>query len=190
MRKIPCVILCGGKSSRMGSNKALLPFPIEPLAIYLSKKLSPFFSEIYLSLKDPNPFFSFGVKTLVEAGEEFAPMIGIREAFFKLEEERIFFVSVDTPFISQEVIEGLLAQRSNGVVYAKDLRRDHYLCGVYAQEVKTRLEEMIEKKDFKMSNLIFSLPHHALLFEDDSLFSNLNTPLEYQNALKRIESHG
>ena len=120
---IPCVILCGGKSSRMGRDKALLPFPLEPLAIYMSKKLSPFFSKVYLSLKDPAPFALYDPLVIVEGGEEFAPMIGIKEAFAKIESEKIFFISVDTPFVTQEVIDSLLLAESQGITYAKETQK-------------------------------------------------------------------
>lgn len=187
---IPCVILCGGKSSRMGRDKALLPFPLKPLAIYMSKKLSPFLSKVYLSLKDPAPFALYDPLVIVEGGEEFAPMIGIREAFAKIESEKIFFISVDTPFVTQEAIDSLLLAESQGITYAKDTQKEHYLCGIYSKAVVPKLEEMIEKKDYKMSSFVHSLPHHSIIFDDPCVFANLNTPEQYAQALQRIEQDG
>ena len=45
------VILCGGNSVRMGTDKALLPFGDCCLLEYLVHKFKPYFSTIYLSVK-------------------------------------------------------------------------------------------------------------------------------------------
>lgn len=50
--KIPCVILCGGKSSRMGEDKALLPFASSnSLTQYQYDRLESYFKNIYISSK-------------------------------------------------------------------------------------------------------------------------------------------
>jgi len=59
MFNIPCVIFAGGKSSRMGENKALLPFAgFETLTEYQYTRLSKIFSSVYISCKDKS-IFSF-----------------------------------------------------------------------------------------------------------------------------------
>ena len=45
------IILCGGGSTRMGTDKALLPFGEVSLLEYLVNKYKPHFSHIYLSVK-------------------------------------------------------------------------------------------------------------------------------------------
>ena len=47
------IILCGGGSTRMGTDKALLPFGEVSLLEYLVNKYKPHFSHIYLSVKKP-----------------------------------------------------------------------------------------------------------------------------------------
>jgi len=50
--EIPCVILSGGKSSRMGEDKSLLPFSTSNTLIeYQYKRLKPYFKDIYISSK-------------------------------------------------------------------------------------------------------------------------------------------
>ena len=53
--EIPCVILSGGKSSRMGEDKSLLPFSSSNTLIqYQYERLKPYFKEIYISSKTIN----------------------------------------------------------------------------------------------------------------------------------------
>ena len=50
------IILCGGGSTRMGTDKALLPFGEVSLLEYLVNKYKPHFSHIYLSVKKPGEY--------------------------------------------------------------------------------------------------------------------------------------
>ena len=49
--KIPCVILCGGKSSRMGVDKCFLNFKGQSLVSFQFSKMSELFSEVFISCK-------------------------------------------------------------------------------------------------------------------------------------------
>ncbi|RDU69961.1 molybdopterin-guanine dinucleotide biosynthesis protein MobA [Helicobacter cholecystus] len=187
---IPCVILCGGKSSRMGRDKALLPFPSEPLAVFMFKKMKKIFSSVYLSLKNTTPLLSYDVRLIQEKTGEFAPMIGIREAFETLQSQKIFFLSVDTPFITEEVIYTLLAECIEGVTYAKDSQKEHYLCGIYSKTIYSILLDLIQKQDYKMSHFIDLVPHKSMDFKNPEIFSNLNTQEHYLKALERLGQHG
>lgn len=189
LRKLPCVILCGGKSSRMGSNKALLEFSHRPLAQYMYEKMQKIFAEAYLVAKGDTPFKGFSHQFIQEENKIYAPLIGIEASLQRL--NQAFFVSVDTPFISKEVIEQMLERVGDEqILYAKSKQKSHFLCGIYHQSILPIVKEMIEKEDFKMSSLISQVKSAYIEFEDESIFDNLNTPNEYQKALKRIECNG
>lgn len=191
LKKVPCVILCGGKSSRMGSNKALLPFSHIPLAQYMYERIQKIFENVFLVAKDSTPFSSFAPQFIQEEGEVYAPLIGIERALESLREERVFFLSVDTPFIKKKEIDLLFERvREEQIFYAKTPQKSHYLCGIYHCDILPIIKEMIEKKDFKMSQLISRVKSGFVEFDDESIFSNLNTPQDYQNALKRLEQNG
>lgn len=189
LRKLPCVILCGGKSSRMGSNKALLSFSHRPLIQYMYEKMQNFFAEVYLVAKDDTPFKGFSHSFIQEQSRIYAPLIGIEAVLQKL--EQVFFISVDTPFITQEIMEQMLRSlKDEEILYAKSKEKSHFLCGIYHQSILPKVREMIEKEDFKMSHLISQVKSAYVEFEDESAFDNLNTPSEYQKALERIECNG
>lgn len=189
MEKLPCVILCGGKSSRMGSNKALLPFNGVALVQYMYEKMQKIFEEVYLVAKDNAPFEGFSHRFIQEQSPIYAPLIAINATLERI--ERVFFLSVDTPFIGLEQIEKIAGQwRGEQILYAKTPLKSHFLCGIYHQSILPIAREMIEKEDFKMSSLVSKVKSGFVEFESEESFSNLNTPQDYQKALERIEQNG
>ena len=59
IKNIPCVILAGGKSSRMGEDKSLLPFPpYKTLTHYQYQRLNKIFKNVYISSKDSSKLAS------------------------------------------------------------------------------------------------------------------------------------
>ena len=63
--KIPCVILCGGKSSRMGVDKCFLNFKGQSLVSFQFSKMSELFSEVFVSCKNDKFGASFDKSRLI-----------------------------------------------------------------------------------------------------------------------------
>lgn len=104
------VILCGGNSTRMGSDKALLPFGDYCLIEYLVRKFSPHFSRIYLSVKKKGDYshLNLQVTEIPDIYPNAGPMSGIFSGLSMIHEEAAFFMSVDTPFMEPETGIALL----------------------------------------------------------------------------------
>lgn len=188
---LPCVIFAGGKSSRMGRNKALLPFGgFATLAEYQYARLSPLFTETYLSVKTAEPFPDvLPVITDDPAIKDFAPTAGFVSAFHALGDERIFALGVDTPFIDAKIIAALIAADREGVdaVIARTAEGQHPLCGIYHRSLLPRFEAMAAAGDHKLGKLLRDCDVVYVDFEDEARFANLNHPHEYAAALEKME---
>lgn len=104
------VILCGGGSSRMGSDKALLPFGDYCLIEYLVRKFKPYFPKIYLSVKKKGDYahLNLDVTEIPDIYPNAGPMSGIFSGLSMMDEETAFFMSVDTPFLDPQTGAALL----------------------------------------------------------------------------------
>lgn len=104
------VILCGGNSTRMGSDKALLPFGNYCLIEYLVKKFQPYFPKIYLSVKKLGDYthLKLPVTEIPDIYPNAGPMSGIFSGLSMIHESEAFFMSVDTPFLEPETGIALL----------------------------------------------------------------------------------
>jgi molybdopterin-guanine dinucleotide biosynthesis protein A len=99
------IILCGGGSTRMGTDKALLPFGEVSLLEYLVNKYKPHFSHIYLSVKKPGEYthLSLPVTEIADLYMNAGPMSGVFSGLSMMDEDQAFILPIDTPFLEPEV---------------------------------------------------------------------------------------
>lgn len=183
--KLPCVILSGGKSSRMGSNKALLPFGgYSSLAHFQHARMCEIFEYVYISCKNPL-IFDFDADFITDNSEIFSPMLGIWSAFFMLKCEEIFFITVDAPLVSKESICKIVDSHTANsfATIAKTPLKMHCLIGIYRAQIMPSLEESIKKQSYRLQAMLSSTPHTLVEFDSERNFTNLNTKEEYEALL-------
>lgn len=202
-----CVILCGGKSSRMKTNKALLPFGEDSLISYQYIKLSKIFKKVFISIKDfqkdsilnvlmedlskynlNNPKIDLdAINFIIEHDETFAPIVGILNSFNVTNIEKLFFISCDCPLLKSKTFNILSNNIGDyDVIYAKDSLKSHPLVAVWSANTKEKLKEAIEANNFKIMELLEHLYTKSIYF-DRLEFLNLNTKSDYKQALKLLE---
>jgi len=185
---IACILFAGGKSSRMGSDKSLLPFGgCSTLAEFQTNRLSKLFNHVYVSTKTADKFDFEAHFILDPQGVDFAPTAGFVSAFRTLECERIFVLSVDTPFVGEEAIRALLEADSPTLdaVIAKTPAGSHPLCGIYHRSLLQEFERMLRERDHRLGQLLSLNQTRYVDFSNDEAFANLNHPHEYHEALSR-----
>ena len=185
-----CVIFAGGKSSRMGQDKSLLPFGDFPsLAEYQYARLLPLFQQTYISAKESDKFdFNADIiPDIVETGI-YAPTAGFVSVFDHLDDERFFVISVDTPFISTEQFEALLSNDSDELdaVIAQTASGSHPMCGIYHRSLMLSFRRMLQEDNHRLGQLLKQANTRYVTFDDEAPFANLNHPHEYEAALKRL----
>ena len=185
MYDIPAVIFAGGKSSRMGRDKALLSFGgEESLAAYQHRKLSSLFTEVYLSSKEEK--FAFDAPVICDRYDQSSPLVALVSIFETLGSDEIFVLGVDIPFVEEEVIERLYAHRdaSWDAVIAQSPQGLQPLCGFYRRSILPYARENLHQDIHKLQHLLKDAQTLPVTIRDEKAFINLNTPQEYQSALQ------
>ncbi len=191
---IPCVLFAGGKSSRMGEDKALLPFAGKPtLAQYQYERLEEIFARVYISAKDASKFHDFDAAVIEDdiGKEVYAPTAGFANIFKKLKAENSLFVlSVDTPFVDEKIFQKFSeikeAQHYDAII-VRTPKGIHPLCGIYSRSLERPLLDMLKKDEHKLAALLEVSKVYYIDIKDEDALLNLNTPQEYQRALKILE---
>ena len=185
---IPCVILCGGRSSRMGEDKALLPFSnYNTLAHYQFDRLKSHFKNIYLSSKTNKFDFLKSDENIIfdNIEDESSPLIALKSIFETIKSDKVFVMTVDTPFIKIETIEKLINESLNSSTIAIT-SREHNLCGVYEKSCLNVINEMLKENNHKIGFLLKKIELKKIEFFDENEFLNLNKKEDYQKALSLI----
>lgn len=180
---IPAIIFAGGKSSRMGRDKALLPFAgYNTLSEFQHNKLSSLFDQVYISAKEDK--FDFDTAVIEDRYEESSPLVGIVSVFEKLEVNEVFILSVDAPFVNEEVIKKLLNhEKAFDAVVAKSTSGVQPLCGLYRRSILHLAQKHLQEGNHRLNSLLKEADTQFVSFEDDIPFTNINHPHEYHNAL-------
>lgn len=192
MTDTPCVIFAGGKSSRMGEDKSLLPFGgFDTLTQFQLAKASKIFKKVYISCKDSSKF-DFEAEFIhdIETTSTYAPTLGIISVFQTIEADSFFALSVDTPLITKEIILKLLDKDSKSktaqVSVARTKQGLQPMCAIYHRSIYGNLLKMIENDNHKLGYLLKSVKTLHVDFDNEDAFLNINNPHEYEYALKLL----
>ncbi len=187
---ITCVIFAGGKSSRMGRDKSLLPFGKYPtLTQYQYERLKKLFAHVYISAKELGKFdFSADVIPDIATNGTYAPTAGFAAILEQLKDERVFVLSVDTPFVDADIIARLLEADHTDLdaVIARTPTGSHPMCGIYHKSLLPSFQKMLKDDNHRLGMLLKNSRTTFIEFSDEAKFSNLNHPHEYEAALKTL----
>ena len=183
---MPAVLFAGGRSSRMGRDKTLLPFSgYRSLSEFQYVRLSKLFKTVYISAK--NNKFDFQAHLIEDQHKVASPLVGIISVFENLDADEVFILSTDAPFVDEKVIDALMQNiEDHDAVIARTESGKQPLCGIYRRSVLPVAQENFKAEDHRIGNLLNRVDTKFVFFEDDAAFSNLNHPHEYEEAVKRI----
>jgi len=186
------VIFAGGKSSRMGSDKALLPFDgYSSLSQYQYEKLRKIFKTVYISAKHDK--FDFSPPLIEDKYKQSSPLVGLVSIFETIDENEVFILSVDAPMVEKEIIEHLYQTASSDqnadAIIANSPQGLEPLCGIYRRSITPLAKEFLELNNHKLVALLSKSKSLYHFFDSCEAFLNINHPSEYEQAKKLFSSN-
>ena len=186
------VVLVGGKSSRMGRAKALLPFAGEPLIVHVLRALKKLFGETVVVAAPNQELPELPAVLVRDQVAHQGPVSGIYHGLKAATKEVCFVTSCDAPFLNLRLIAELLAQISDcDVVVPYWQERYQPLHAVYRTSVVPLLKNQLERSELRPIFLYDKVRTRKILeqeirrFDPDGLsLLNMNSPAEYEAALQ------
>ncbi len=190
---VGAVILCGGKSSRMGRDKAELPLFGEET--FLERLLSRLRAcpEVLLAAGEPR-YARYGVPVVKDAFPGCGPIAGLRAALTACRSEALVCVPCDVPDFPFDAVFALWEEMDEGidaVVLETGDGRLHPLCGMYRKGAAACLERCLKEGNYRMRAALEAMrvrvvPLTRLGVSDEAL-QNVNTPEDYARYLQKGE---
>lgn len=180
------IILCGGKSSRMGRQKAFLPYASKTLVEHRLDSMQEIFSEVFLVTNTPESFRHLSANVVKDIIPNRGPLVGILSGLLVSLYEHSFVIPCDMPLIDTRLMRNMASKRHglDVLVYGHEEQMEP-LVGIYSKLCIEPLEEAIFKGqglagDFirKMNAAVYHPPVAERKRALPSHF-NIDTPQDY-----------
>ena len=184
------VILAGGRSSRMGRDKALLELNEQKFIDHLVQELSGC-CKVMISAAHQDDYAGYGVPVIADETKGIGPIEGIRQALRSSVSEYVFVCAVDTPFVRKEMVQYLaefISSDYDAFVF-RDGDRIHPHIGIYSRAALSVIEEMIGEKQYRLTELLSRIRTKYVDIGtscfDRKVLRNINTPDDYLAILNQ-----
>ena len=187
------IILAGGRSSRMGQAKALLPFAGEPLITHIVRSLKELFAEVVVVVAPDQEIPALPVTLVRDEVAYQGPVSGIYHGLNAAQSDVSFVGSCDVPFLNRTLISYLCSQiRDHDVVVPYWEGRYQPLFAIYRKDVTSYLHAQLQRGELRPIFLFDKVRTRKIdeeeirRFDPEGLsFLNMNTPEDYEAALQR-----
>ncbi len=210
---ISAMILTGGRSTRMGQDKARLKYGQENFLEHIAGELAGdlnsviqgnaqasgakrasgvnriLITEVFLSVAREGDYAELGLPAVADENQGIGPIEGIRRGLDYAREEYLFVCAVDMPFIQREMALSLAENISpdyDAYVF-REGGRIHPTCAIYHRSAGTCAGLLISEGRYRLSDLLDGIRTRYVDLSE-GLFrtqnlKNINTPEDYRNTI-------
>lgn len=178
------IILAGGKSTRMGQEKALIRFEGGRL-IQRSLSILDHFCDSMLISSNNRALGIFGCAVVEDDYHGIGPIAGLSAALKASQDEHHLVIPCDTPFVSTRLYKKILRHADDYEVVIAGTE-DGYtepIIGYYHRSTLDILEKQIQNGMYKLHDALDLMNGKVEIFKDKHLFTNINSP----DDLMRLE---
>ncbi|NOU47768.1 MAG: molybdenum cofactor guanylyltransferase [Bacteroidales bacterium] len=182
------ILLAGGNSSRMETEKGLVLLNGKPLVEYALESLQSVFKRIIISANN-DAFDGYGWPVVKDVYEGCGPMAGIFAGMQASQTNYVFVLSYDMPFVTTGLIHSLLNKRADFEAVLPFCNNFPIpVCACYNRTILPRLENSILSKKLKVSQFVEGIRYHYLIPDQsqNDQFYSVNTPSDLQTAALRF----
>ena len=184
------IILAGGKSRRMGRDKAFLPFGRGLLIERVIEVMQQVTSDVILITNNPEQYQRFGLPMYADVIPDGGSLGGIYTGLVSAKMPYGLCLACDMPFVKPDFLRLLCDTAAEAdVVIPRNTEDFQPLCAVYSQACQAPIRQKIAAGRLKITGFfeqvrvrVIDGPLLAHYDPHDVMFFNANTPEEYGKA--------
>ena len=186
-KHITGIILAGGKSSRMGTDKGFLMLNNKSFMQYSIDALTPLVSEIMIVSNHAN-YDAFGLKRLEDIIENAGPLAGIYSGLKQSKTEYNLVLSCDIPLVNSDILTRLISGIYNTyeVIQIESNGRKMPLIALYKKSCETTFKSLLDQGERKLQHAVNQCKVKCISIEvyENILTTNVNT----KDELKQLKA--
>jgi len=198
-KEYSAIILAGGQSSRMGRPKADLPFAVGTMLDYIVSEMMRVFDELVVAVAEPRLYAweGYGARSIADRVPNRGPASALEQALREIRFDRAFVCSCDVPFVNGDLARKLCEMLGDDDALIPDVDgKLQTLHAVYRKKCAKVLATMSKKGEHRIHEMVnFAkvriVPEEEIRALDPNpemlSFFNVNTPDDYQRALKLLD---
>lgn len=187
IKNITGIILAGGKSSRMGTDKGFLLLNDKPFVQYSINALKPLVSKIMI-VSDNTDYDVFGLKRINDNTKNAGPVAGICSGLHASSTEYNLILSCDIPLINSEILQKLIdnIDDDSQIIQVKSQGKSMPLIAIYKKDVANTFNALLKNNERRLRVAIKSCKSKNIILEKEHEFSTMN--VNTQNELKAVKN--
>jgi molybdopterin-guanine dinucleotide biosynthesis protein A len=152
-KKITGIILSGGKSIRMGENKAFIEIEGIPIINRIFTLFQGLFQEIIIVTSEKEQFINLDAKIYSDLFPNRGVLAGLYTGLFFSSFMYSFCVACDMPFLKESVIKYLIKNiQNNDVIVPRTKEGLQPLHGIYSKNCLGPIKNIIEQGKYKITD--------------------------------------
>ena len=183
--RFSAAVLAGGRSTRMGRDKAALRLNGRSLAEHQTEKLKALgLTDLMLS---GWPEAIAGARFVPDVIPALGPLSGIHACLCASAHDAVLFLSVDVPLVPAEDLQSLLDAHRGGITLLSVDGVPQPRIGVYDRGLRAEAEAILRSENTAVRRLFEQHPPRLVPYEGDpALLRNCNTPADYEWLLGMV----
>lgn len=187
------LVVCGGLSSRMGTDKSMLNYHGKPQRYYLYELLSEICEKVFISCNEEQSKAIPSTYNIIIDKPEYAetgPMAALLSAFDQHPNSSFLAVGCDYPFIDIPHLKRLLREAKEEEYGASfyDNDSDFYepLLSDYHHTIKYHLQQQFSNKNYSIQSVLKLLDIKKVVPDSSKIIKSIDTKEAYEQAKREL----
>ncbi len=193
MNDVTVAIMAGGKSSRMGTDKAFVPFQGRPMIEIVIERVAGLGAETILITNKPAEYAHLGLPMFSDVLPDHGPLGGIYTAVLRAQRPYVLVVACDMPWLNPALLTYQLNLRHTADIIVPQWDKfPEPLHAVYSKACLPAIEANLQAQQLKITAFFGRVSVRFVKREEiekvdvnGRSFANVNTPDELQNAQQK-----